>query len=201
MSRTEVFEASGPTSATTIRAKIGATNSGEITAAELWMAYEAGAFPGAPVGAGASTALAPYDIEHLCVDGFDVVVNKPKVAAYRAPGAPNASFCVEQLVDELARESGVDPLQFRLSNSAREGSRMITGVAHPRIGHEETVQAVQASDHYQSPIEGPNRGRGVASGFWFNAGMQSSVIASVNPDGTVNLIEGSTDIGLSLIHI
>ena len=85
MSRTEVFEASGPTSATTIRAKIGATNDGDIVAAELWMAYEAGAFPGSPVGAGASTALAPYDIEHLVVDGFDVVVNKPKVGAYRAP--------------------------------------------------------------------------------------------------------------------
>ena len=145
--------------------------------------------------AGAMCMLSPYEVENFKVDAYDVVVNKPKVAAYRAPGAPNAAFCVEQLIDEVARETGTDPLQFRLNNSASEGSRMITGVAHPRIGHEETVEAAASSDHYQSPIEGPNRGRGVASGFWFNAGMQSSVIASVNPDGTVNLIEGSTDIG------
>ena len=194
MDRTDVFQATGPTSGGHMKGKL-AVKDGRITAAEVSLAFEAGAFPGSPVMAGAMCMLSPYEVENFKVDAYDVVVNKPKVAAYRAPGAPNASFCVEQLIDELARETGADPLQFRLNNSAREGTRMITGVAHPRIGHEETVQAAQSSDHYTSPIEGPNRGRGVASGFWFNAGMQSSVIASVNPDGTVNLIEGSTDIG------
>ena len=194
MDRTDVFQATGPTSGGYMKGKL-AVKDGKITAAEVSLAFEAGAFPGSPVMAGAMCMLSPYEVENFKVDAYDVVVNKPKVAAYRAPGAPNASFCVEQLIDEVARETGADPLQFRLGNSAREGTRMITGVAHPRIGHEETVQAIQSSDHYNSPIEGPNRGRGVASGFWFNAGMQSSVVASVNPDGTVNLIEGSTDIG------
>src|SRR5205807_4399374 len=46
-----------------------------------------------------------------------------------------------------------------------------------------------------APLPGPNRGRGVASGFWFNIGLKSSATASINPDGTVNLVEGSTDIG------
>ncbi len=194
MDRIDVFQATGPTSGGHMKGKL-AVKDGKITAAEVSLAFEAGAFPGSPVMAGAMCMLSPYEVENFKVDAYDVVVNKPKVSAYRAPGAPNASFCVEQLIDEAARETGADPLQFRLENSAREGVRMITGVAHPRIGHEETVQAIQSSDHYQSPIEGPNRGRGVASGFWFNAGMQSSVVASVNPDGTVNLIEGSTDIG------
>ncbi|MCA9822674.1 MAG: xanthine dehydrogenase family protein molybdopterin-binding subunit, partial [Dehalococcoidia bacterium] len=126
---------------------------------------------------------------------YDVVVNKPKVAAYRAPGAPAAAFAIEQAIDEACKALKLDVLNFRDSNSSREGVKMVNGVAHPRIGAEETVQAALASDHWKSPIEGPNRGRGVASGFWFNAGMQSSVIAGVNPDGTVNLIEGSTDIG------
>ena len=72
---------------------------------------------------------------------------------------------------------------------------MVTGVPFPRIGAEETVRAAIDSPHYKSPMEGPNRGRGVASGFWFNVGLQSSVVVAVNPDGTVNLIEGSTDIG------
>ena len=194
MDRTDVFQATGPTSGGHMKGRL-AVKDGVITAAEVSLAFEAGAFPGSPVMAGAMCMLSPYDVANFRVDAYDVVVNKPKVAAYRAPGAPNAAFCVEQLIDELARESGADPLAFRMRNSAREGTRMITGVAHPRIGHEETIEAARDSDHYQSPIEGPNRGRGVASGFWFNAGMQSSVIASVNPDGTVNLIEGSTDIG------
>jgi CO/xanthine dehydrogenase Mo-binding subunit len=64
-----------------------------------------------------------------------------------------------------------------------------------RIGQEECVEAAINSEHYTSPLEGPNRGRGVASGFWFNVGLRSSVNVSVQPDGTVNLVEGNTDIG------
>lgn len=64
-----------------------------------------------------------------------------------------------------------------------------------RIGHEECLQAALGSPHYTAPLEGPNRGRGVASGFWFNVGLRSSVNVTVQPDGTVSLVEGSTDIG------
>ncbi|GAB4325846.1 MAG: xanthine dehydrogenase family protein molybdopterin-binding subunit [Dehalococcoidia bacterium] len=195
MDRAEVFQATGPTSGTNIRVKMGATRDGRIVACEASLAYEAGAFPGSSVMAGAMCMLAPYNIENFRIDTYDVVVNKPKTAAYRAPGAPAAAFAVEQIVDELAEKLGVDPLAFRRQNSSHEGTRMVTGVPFSRIGHEEVLDAAMATDHYNSPIEGPNRGRGVASGFWFNGGMQSSVVASVNPDGTVNLIEGSTDIG------
>ena len=170
MERAAVFEATGPTSGGWIKAKLASKN-GKITAAEVTMAYEAGAFPGSPVMAGAMCMLSPYDIENFSIDAYDVVVNKPKVAAYRAPGAPAAAFAIEQLVDELAANGTVDPLKFRRENSAREGSKQVTGVTVPRIGHEETLDAALASAHYNSPIEGPNRGRGVASGFWFNAGI------------------------------
>ncbi|HMO54739.1 MAG TPA: xanthine dehydrogenase family protein molybdopterin-binding subunit, partial [Tepidiformaceae bacterium] len=194
MSRTDVFEASGPTSGSYIKLK--ASVKGEkLTAVQATLAYEAGAYPGSPVGAGSMTMLSPYNIENFEINAYDVVVNKPKVAAYRAPGAPASAFAIECVIDELVKDRKLDPLEFRLANSAREGTRMVTGIAFPRIGHEETVRAAQASAHWNSPIEGPNRGRGVASGYWFNGGMQSSVVAAVNPDGTVNLIEGSTDIG------
>src|SRR5439155_14260176 len=55
--------------------------------------------------------------------------------------------------------------------------------------------------HYQAPLKGKNRGRGIASGFWFNCGLKSSATASVNADGTVSLVEGSTDIGGSRTSI
>ena len=194
MSRQDVFEASGPTSGTSIHVKLGVKD-GLISGVKASLAYESGAYPGSPVGAGAMCMLSSYNIENVHLDTYDVTVNKPKTSAYRAPGAPAAACAMEQAVDEAARTLNVDPLAFRMKNSAREGTRMVTGVVHPVIGHEQTLQAAIDSPHYKSPIEGPNRGRGVATGFWFNAGMQSSVSVGVNPDGTVNLTEGSTDIG------
>jgi CO/xanthine dehydrogenase Mo-binding subunit len=131
----------------------------------------------------------------VVIDGYDVVVNKPATSAYRAPGATNGAFAAETVIDEICEELGVDPLDFRLKNSAKEGTRRADGPIFPRVGHEECVQAAKAHPHWNTPLEGPNRGRGVASGFWFNGGGTSTVVASVNSDGSVSLNEGSPDIG------
>ena len=194
MSRADVFEASGPTCGSWSRVKIGAKSDGTITAAEVELACEAGAYPGSPVGAGAMCALAAYDIENGTVDGYDVVVNKPKTAAYRAPGAPNAAYAVEQAVDELAQTLNMDPIELRLKNAAKEGTRRVDGPTFNRVGLVETLEAMRDHPHYSAPL-GENQGRGVAVGFWFNIGFDSSVNLAVNADGTVNLTEGSTDIG------
>ena len=200
MSRADVFEASGPTCGSWSRVKIGAKNDGTITAAEVELAFEAGAYPGSPVPAGAMCALAAYDIENGTVDGYDVVVNKPKTAAYRAPGAPNAAFAVEQAVDELAQKLGMDPIELRLRNAAKEGTRRVDGPVFGRVGLVETLEAMRDHPHYNAPL-GENQGRGVAVGFWFNIGFHSAVDLAVNGDGTVNLTEGSTDIGGSRASI
>jgi xanthine dehydrogenase molybdenum-binding subunit len=201
MNRAEVLMATGPTSGSAIRVKMGVRRDGRITAAEVWMAYEAGAYPGSPVGSGMNVILSPYRIDNLQIDGYDVLVNKPRSAAYRAPGGTNAAYAAETVIDELAEKIGMDPLAFRLLNGAREGDRRGDGPAYRRIGYLETVKAIQESDHYRSLLEGPNRGRGVASGYWGNWGGKSSVSASVNADGQVNLVEGSTDIGGSRTSI
>ena len=195
MTRQEVFEGSGPTPGSYIKVKMGATNDGKITAAHAYLAYEAGAFPGSPVGAGAQCVFAAYDLPNALVDGYDVVVNKPKTAAYRAPGAPNAAFATEQVVDELARELGIDPLELRLNNASKEGTRRADGPVFPRIGCVEVLEAMRDHPHYNAPLEGPNRGRGVSVGFWFNVGFKSACTISVIADGTINMVEGSTDIG------
>ena len=195
MTRTEVFECTGPTSGTYMKVKMGANRAGKITAAQAYLAYEAGGYPGSMVGAGTQCIFAPYDIENMQVDGYDVLVNKPKVAPYRAPAAPNAAFAGEQVVDELAQMLNLDPLEFRLMNASKEGTRRVDGPIFPVIGNVECLEAAKESKQYQKPLEGPYRGRGVASGFWFNIGFQSSCAISVNADGTINLVEGSTDIG------
>ncbi len=131
MSYAEVLSATGPTSGSYIRVKMGADATGRITAAEAYLAYEAGAFPGSPVTAGMGVLLGPYRIDNVLIDGYDVVVNKPKTAAYRAPGGTNAAFAAETVIDELCQKLGMDPLEFRLLNGVKEGDRRADGTVLP----------------------------------------------------------------------
>ena len=195
MNRTEVFEATGPTSGTVIKVKVGATKEGRITAAAATLIFEAGAFPGSPVPGGAQCMMSAYDIPNAYIEGYDVVVNRPKTSAYRAPGSPAAAFALETAIDEVCEKIGMDPLDFRLLNSSKEGVRRATGPLMPRVGFIETLEAAKAHPHYTAPLAGPYRGRGVASGFWGNNTGPSSAVALVQPDGTVSLTEGSPDIG------
>lgn len=195
MSRKEVFEATGPASGTNMRVKIGAKRDGTITAAQVNLVYEAGAFPGSSVASGAGTCLAPYKIDHLLIDGYDVVVNKPKTAAYRAPGSPQAAFAVEQTVDEITQKLGLDPMELRLKNVTRTGDRQANGVSFPSIGAKELEEAIKDHPHYKTPLGDGHKGRGVAMGYWGNAGMASSATLSVTSNGQVSLVTGSVDIG------
>ncbi len=195
MGRAEVFEATGPTSGSYIRVKIGANKAGMITGADITMMYEAGGFPGSPINQACQCVLSPYDIANGRIEGYDVVVNKPKAAAYRAPGVPAAAFAAESVIDEICEKLGVDPLEFRTKNASKEGSRRIPGPVLQKVGYLETLAAAMDTEHYKTPLEGPNRGRGIAAGFWFNGTGPACATASVNADGTVSLIEGSPDIG------
>ena len=195
MNRAEVLQATGPTSGSYTRVKMGATKDGRLTSAQAYMAFEAGAFPGSPVGGAARCMFTPYRIENVLIDGYDVIVNKPKTGAYRAPGAPIGSFAVEQLIDEICEKIGMDPLEFRLKNGVKDGERSANGVTLGRIGYMETLNAVKNSDHWKTPLKGKFRGRGIASGYWGNGGLESSCTIGVNADGTVSLITGSVDIG------
>jgi len=195
MSRKDVFEGTGPAAASLMRTKIGATKDGKITAAKLWLAFDAGAFPGSPIGGATMCATGPYNIENLLVDGYDVVTNHQKVQAYRAPGQPQGSFSVEPLMDELAEKLGIDPMELRLRNVVKEGDRQPNGVPHPVFGAKELEEAMRDHDHYQTPLSGPNQGRGAAIGYRWQGGQASSVTINVNSDGTINLTSGSVDIG------
>ena len=195
MSRKDVLEATGPTSGSYMKVKLGADAEGKVTAAQGFLALEAGAYPGSPIGGALNCMLTPYGVANLDLEAYDVVDNKPKTAAYRAPGAPLGCFAVEILLDELSEKLGIDPVELRLRNAATEGDRKADGTLHPPIGVVETLEAIKAHPHYQAPLEGNNRGRGVALGFWRNNTGPSCAVANVNADGTVMLTEGSVDIG------
>ena len=195
MNYAEVLEATGPTSATRSWVKLGAKRDGTIVAADIRLEYEAGAYHGSPVPGGARCALGPYAIPNQRVIGFDIVSNKPKVAAYRAPGASAAEFAVESAIDELAQRLELDPMALRMKNPARQGTRRSDGATHGSVGTVEVIQAVMDHPHYRSELTGEHRGRGVAMGFWQNGGGESSAYANVHADGKVTLVTGSVDIG------
>ncbi len=194
MNREEVFKASGPTSGAFAKIKIGATNDGRIVAGEATLMYQAGAFAGSPIGPGCMCAFGPYDLENVKITGYDVVTNRPKVAAYRAPGAPISEYAVESIVSEIAGKLGIDPIEMRLKNAAREGTQAAYGPKFGPIGYVETLEAAKAHANYSEPL-GPNQGRGVASGFWFNIGGESSAAIHIGEDGTATVISGNPDIG------
>jgi CO/xanthine dehydrogenase Mo-binding subunit len=193
MSRDEVFRATGPTSGAHIKVKLGCRKDGTITAAQAEVSFQAGAFAGSSIAPACMCAFTRYDLENVHVIGHDVVVNRPKVAAYRAPGAPITAFAVESVLDEMAKTLGIDPLAFRLKNAAREGTQTYYGPTFEAIGYVETVEAALAHEHYAAPL-GEDQGRGVASGFWFNIGGETSTALNISEDGTVALTMGMPDV-------
>ena len=194
MSREDCFKATGPTSGSSMRVKIGATKDGKIVAAEGEFKFQAGAFPGSPVMNGCMCAFAPYDIANARTVGYDVVCNRPKAAAYRAPGSPISAFAVESVLDMVTKKLGIDPLEFRAKNAARAGTQMVYGPKLSHDGYAETLAALMKHPAYKVKL-GKNQGRGVASGYWFNGGGESSATVHVNDDGTVVVATGSPDIG------
>ena len=194
MSREDVFRATGPASGTYNTVKIGCKRDGTIVAMYAKLIYEAGAYPGSPLGAGSMCIFAPYDVEDVLIEGYEVVVNRPRVAAYRAPGAPQAMYAGESVLDELAEVVGMDPIDFRLKNAATKGTHAAYGPTFGAIGLTECLNAAKEHPNYNKPL-GEDEGRGVAVGFWFNGGGQSSAEVHITDTGMVKIVEGSPDIG------
>jgi CO/xanthine dehydrogenase Mo-binding subunit len=194
LSREEVLRATGPGSPTVITIKAGARKDGTLTAVSAIMRYDAGAFPGSPVGRGILVGLAPYKLENMWAEGFDVVTNKPRVQAYRAPGGTPAAFAVEATMDALAEAIGMDPLAFRMQNAVEQGDLLPLGMPLNRIGLKQILERVATHPCWTTPLAGPNRGRGVALGFWIGGSFTSSAHVTINPDATAAVYVGSVDL-------
>ena len=194
MTRDEVFRASGPTSATSIDVKIGVRNDGTITAADATLRYSGGPYYGMWAELGAMTAFACYDLKNVRTVGHEVLVNRPKTAAYRAPSAPMAAFAVESVIDELAGKLGMDPVDLRIKNAASQGTKSSYGPVFGPIGLRPTLEAAKKHPHMSAPL-GPNQGRGMACGFWFNFGGQTCTDINIAMDGSVTLTVGTVDVG------
>ncbi|MCS7207146.1 MAG: xanthine dehydrogenase family protein molybdopterin-binding subunit [Dehalococcoidia bacterium] len=194
MDRAEVFRATGPGSPAYITVKAGAKKDGRLTGLYGKIIMDAGAFPGAPIQGATWCIFAPYKAPAMKVEAYDVVTNKPRVQAYRAPGGTVVAFAAESVLDMLAERLGMDPVEFRLRNVAEEGDQNVTGQKYGRIGAKAVLEAVQNHPHWNTPLQGKNRGRGMAMGAWMGAILTSSSQVIVNVDGTVNIVTGQVDL-------
>ena len=194
MPRADVFRATGPTASTSMDVKIGMKKDGTITGASGVFRCQGGAFPGAPMEFTAMCAFAPYALKHVRQIGYDVMTNRPKQAAYRAPGSPMAAFAVESVIDELCNRLDLDPIDVRLKNASKEGTKASFGPSWDRIGLVETLEAAKEHPHFSAPLA-EGAGRGVSCGFWFNHAGETAVQLALSEDGTVQLSVGTPDIG------
>ena len=196
MSREEVFRGTGPASGGVVEVKLGAKKDGTDHRRRARAQIPGGRLPGLAGRAGLHVRLCGVrHAERQDRSATTSCRNRPKVAAYRAPGAPNRLFGVESCVDELARELGIDPLQAaRDQRAPRTAPRRRTARPGTISAIMKTLEAAKAHPHLKVPL-GPNQGRGIASGFWFNIGGESSAACHVNEDGTVSVVEGNPDIG------
>ena len=194
MDRGDVFRATGPAPGAETRVKLGATKDGRLVAADVDCLMDSGAYNGNPAGIPAFMATACYKLTDARSSGRSVYTNKPKIHAYRAPSMPQVTLAFELVMNEVAAELKIDPLEFRLNNAVEEGDVNMMGAPYKRIGLRECLEAARSHPHYQSSVA-DGAGRGIAAGYWINAGMQSSATLNVSPDGSVSLLTGSPDIG------
>ena len=200
MTRNEVFRGTGPVSGTSYSIKMGVTRDGRITAAQGRLIFQTGAFTGSMYFNAPNAMFTRYDLENVHIESFEVVSNRPKVNSFRAPCVPQIVFGVEGVIDELARKIGMDPIDLRLRNAATEGYTTVYGETFGPIGFVETLEAAKKCDHYNAPVP-EGQGRGVAAGFWFNRGGETSTSLNIAPDGTVTIITGTADVAGSRISI
>ncbi|MBO0703514.1 MAG: molybdopterin-dependent oxidoreductase, partial [Candidatus Dormibacteraeota bacterium] len=115
--------------------------------------------------------------------------------AYRAPGAPPATFALEQAVDEAVRQLGLDPLEWRLEHVARDGDAMGSGQPWPSLGLRHCLERLREHPLWQERSSlGPNEGLGLAIGAWPGASNPAAALACMGGDGSVQVHVGSVDI-------
>jgi CO/xanthine dehydrogenase Mo-binding subunit len=194
LTREEVIRATGPSCATVATVKMGVRRDGAITAIQAHLVYDAGAYPNAPLRSAIRRVYSHYRTPNLKIDAYDVVTNKPKVAAYRAPGATPTCFALESLVDEAADAVNMDPLTFRLQNVSRDGDLMPDNVILPDVNFVEILERVRQHPCWTTPLTGPNQGRGLALGMWTMPGGTTSCHMTLSADGSVTLVLGTVDL-------
>ncbi len=191
--------------------KGGCDKDGKLIALQAKVVGDAGAYASWSVNIMRKAGVlvsGPYSIPNVFVDSYAVYTNNPMTGATRGFGAAETAFCTESFMDELAREAGFDPLEFRRKNALRPGMKSATDFALPGPlpvleTIDETLKDYDWSQGAAPHLVNPDRfkrGRGVATiwyGIGFGSGIEDTptVIAELHEDGTATVRAGTVDYG------
>jgi CO/xanthine dehydrogenase Mo-binding subunit len=195
LTRQEELLASNPAPSGRIRVKLGAKRDGSFTALEAEIAFNGGCYPSSPVGIAMVLTGSLYQVPNSELNGLEVLTFKPSSGAYRAPGIPQASFALESVVDEVANQLGLDPLELRLKNASKSGDPMVHGENWASIGMTEVLKTLQQHPAWQNRAAARAAGRGVGIGIggWPGGIEPASAACTLERDGTVHVHISSVD--------
>ena len=201
LTRTEDMLASTPSPGAVVHLKTGIKKDGSLTAMQASVAYDSGAFPGAPAAIGALLISSFYRWPSLKTDGYEVLTNHVSGGAIRAPGTHNVMHAMEQHIDEMAHQLDLDPGEVRAKNVVRGGDEMASGREFTSIGLEETLAKARDHDIWKQREQARERstdnkkvGVGLAIGGWLGGLQPAAAEVLLNNDGTINAVTGALDI-------
>ncbi len=170
---------------------------GKIVAHECRAYLNAGAYS---TGRGSASSglgcLAVYNVPNMRFEGYWAYANLVPFGNMRAPGDFHRAQAGEVHVDHIARELGMDPLDFRLKNCLRPGDRMLTGgkIRNPRAV--EVLETLRRETRYDSlPKLPPGKGRGIALRYRHVGAGKTELLLRLMPDGTIEALTGNADQG------
>ncbi len=206
LSREEVFQATFVRQGLVARLKTGAKKDGRLVAMEAELYWDGGAYTEYGVNitrSGGYCSSGPYEIPNIKTDSYCVYTNHPVGGPMRGFGMPEIHWGIEQQMDILAAELGIDPLAFRRLNALRDGSPAAFGGPMAGATLVDTIDAVAAKSGWgtpKPPASSPRklRGRGMACMFKAPSmppNAQSSAVLKFNEDGTVHILTTAMEIG------
>lgn len=194
LTRQDDFLLSNPGPECEIYLKTGATRDGTLTALQARIIFDSGAEPGAPASIAGILLGGYYKVQNLDIESLEVLTNKPPNGAYRAPGAPQATFAIESQMSLMAEELGLDPVEFRLKNAAGQGDPMPNGRPWAKMGLRDVLEAVRNHPKWRTREREDSVGYGVAVGGWPGGVESATACIRANTDGTFQVVMGAVDI-------
>jgi carbon-monoxide dehydrogenase large subunit len=205
MTREEEFVATNVRQSLVGRFKIGCDAEGNLLAMEVAYYFGGGAYNDYGVNiarAAGYSCTGPYYVPNIQGDSYCVYTNHPIGSAMRGFGMPEIHWGIEQIMDRLADEIGMDPAAFRRRNCVKTGQEILTGMTMPQIDLVQCIDKVtQAIDwDVDSAPTGPHRRRGKGLAIMWKAPAMppnpgSSAIVRFNEDATVNVYVGAQELG------
>ena len=195
LTRAEDFAATNPGQPFITTLRIAADRDGRFLGLESRIVADAGAFDeGTSESLGGVLIGGPYAWPAFDVRAYGVRTNRFGVGAYRGPSAPPTAMALETLLDELAGELGIDPIELRRRNLAVEGAQMLDGETWPLTGGAEVLDAMAASPVWASRGDvADDEGVGLALAYWPGATNAAAAACRMSPDGSVQVLTGVVD--------